>query len=160
MAVPTPPAVLLATETLRADEAGVISPALKAAARAARDGQAAVGKALSAYVGQLSSVGCSASTAGYGSALAGFRSAVAKYQQQLATAAKFEQRLQADADAVTAAAKKAGISVPVDLSAIKKSFAGYQADAANRATAIGTFETRGQTAHGRCLYKLEHPRRH
>lgn len=149
-----PPSVLLlqAVQVLRADEAAVVSPEIKMAARATRNAQLNAAKALAAYAAALDS-GCNASTATFRQRLAELRAAIVRYGGLLDRAAVVKSRLPADAARVAAAAKAAGVSAPVDLTTVIKQYDAYRTDANARAAAVGDFETRQANAYARCVAK-------
>lgn len=151
-ALPASVLLLQAVQALRADEAAVLSPEMRIAARTARNAQLSAAKALSAYAAALGN-GCSASPAAFRQRLAEFRSTIATYDRLLDGAAVVKARLPADAARVAAAAKAAGVSAPVDFTAVTKQYDAFRVDAATRAHTAGDFETRAANAYARCIAK-------
>lgn len=144
-----PTELLLAVEAFRAEQASVISPELRAAARAARNAQGVAAKALSGYVAALAK-NCGASAAAFQSSLGALRADVGTYDQLLDKAAAARVRLQAAALEVAAAAKRAGTSAPVSLTAVDKEYAALRTDAAARAAAAASLQARAAAARARC----------
>lgn len=147
-----PTDLLLAVEAFRAEQAAVISPELRAAARAARNAQGSAAKALSNYTAALAK-DCGASAAAFQGSVSVLRADIGTYYRLLDAAAAARVRLQAAAEKVATAAKKAGVSAPVDVSAVDKEYAGLRADAAARAAAAPALQARAAAAHARCLSK-------
>ncbi len=142
--------MLVAVEAFRAEQAAVLVP-LRAAARDARSAQGRAGKALSAYAAALKVTRCGASTASFQRSIGELRSDVGTYYRLLDRASAARVRLEAAANAVTAAAAKSRVSAPVDLTATDKELAALRADARTRAAAIGSLQSRAAAAHARCL---------
>lgn len=153
---PASSALLQAVEALHADEAAVLSPGVRTAARAVKNDQLRAAKALGAYDASLAS-GCSASTAAFRAGLGQLNASIAAYQRALASANAVRVRLPADAARIVAAAQRARVSTPVDLTTVNKQFAAYQSDAAARAAAAAGFQIRANAAYARCIAKAQRP---
>lgn len=138
------------------EEAAILNPQLRASARATRNAQLGAAKSLAAYTVALGS-GCGASSAAFQQSLGAFRAEVATYNRLLAAAGFVRARLPADAARVAAAAGKAGVSAPVDLTGMNKQYDAYRADAAARAVAPGELQTRAGNGYARCIVKAQRP---